>query len=162
MNDPVRFSSPEYLTILDARPSDQTCFIHAQHQAFMSQEAQEGYPLEVCGLLIGRYDKQGWHIEDVRAVPNLNQERAADRFELDPRTYQKIDRSLRGTGQEIIGVYHSHPDCPAKPSPTDLSSAWPCWAYIIVRVQDGQAVDIQCWEVKEDSQKFCHVPIMEL
>lgn len=161
MSDPIRFSSPEYLDILDARASEQRCFLKATHQTFMYKEAQQGYPLEICGLLIGRYDQQGWHVEDVRAVPNLSQERAADRFELDPNIYQTIDRSLRGTGQEIIGVYHSHPDCPAKPSPTDLSSAWPCWAYIIVRVQDGQALDIACWEVKEDTHKFSHVTIVE-
>jgi len=161
MNEPVRFSSPEYLNILDKRTSQQTCFISDAHVQSMYQEAEKGYPLEVCGLLIGYFDQNGWHIEQVEAVPNLNQERASDRFELDPKVYQNIDHRLRGTEHEIIGVYHSHPDCPAKPSPTDLASAWPCWAYIIVSVQNQKAVDIRCWEVREDNNRFCAVNIKE-
>jgi len=159
MNEPARFSSPEYLNVLDERDSNLQCFCNTADVENMYQQAQQGYPLEVCGLLIGTYDHAGWHIQQVKAVPNLNKERASDRFELDPIIYQTIDRSLRGTGQEIIGVYHSHPDCPAKPSPTDLCNAWPAWAYIIISVQQAKAIDILCWEVREDSHKFCAVGI---
>ena len=26
---------------------------------------------------------------------------------------------------DIVGIYHSHPDHPARPSETDLAAAWP-------------------------------------
>jgi len=93
----------------------------------------------------------------VRQVQNLNSERASDRFQLDPQGYQAIDRDIRGSGLEIIGVFHSHPDCPAKPSPTDLTSAWEGFLYPIVSVCEGALMDVQCWELDDAAGKFYRV-----
>jgi len=120
----------------------------------MRQAAEVGYPLEICGLLIGKIVSSGWQVHDIRPVANLNEQRAADRFQLDPAGYQSIDRELRGTGIEIIGVYHSHPDCPAKPSPTDLDSAWEGFAYPIISVCDAHAVDLKPWTVNASGSGF--------
>jgi hypothetical protein len=45
----------------------------------------------------------------------------------------------------IIGVYHSHPDNPAHPSDHDLYSAWSEYAYLIISVHNGKAVDYRSW-----------------
>jgi len=102
--------------------------------------------------LIGKTNTDGWQVEMVRQVENLNEERAADRFQLDPAGYQAIDSEFRGSGKEIIGVFHSHPDCPAKPSPTDLTSAWEGFVYPIVSVCKGEVAEVHCWTVTDDVQ----------
>ncbi|MDQ6979859.1 MAG: M67 family metallopeptidase [Ghiorsea sp.] len=158
---PARFLSAAYLSVIESAESTQTCIFSAEALVMMKDIAAQGYPDEVCGLLIGKADAQGWQVSEVRQVENLNKERAADRFQLDPAGYQAIDAELRGSGQEIIGVFHSHPDCPAKPSPTDLTSAWEGFVYPIVSVCDGNVAEVNCWVVTDEVSlggKFQRLP----
>ena len=159
--EPERFRSPDYLNILDPNESTEKLLIPAACLDSMKRQGEAGYPHEICGLLIGRLESYGWNISEVRQVENLNKERASDRFELDPAAYQRIDRELRGTGMEIVGVYHSHPDCPAKPSPTDLTSAWDGFAYPIVSICDGEAADLRCWAINDSGNMFQQIHIVE-
>jgi len=148
--EPERFRSQAYIEIIDEVSSEQTCVFTAESMNLMQSIAEKGYPLEICGLLVGNGGVDGWHITDVRQVKNLNEERAADRFQLDPEGYQNVDKELRGSGQEIVGVFHSHPDCPAKPSPTDLTSAWEGFVYPIISVCQGQVAEVNCWLITDE------------
>lgn len=148
--EPERFRSQAYTEIIDEVRSKQTCVFTAETMDKMQTIAEQGYPLEVCGLLVGTSDAKGWCITDIRQVRNLNQERAADRFQLDPEGYQRVDKELRDSNQEIVGVFHSHPDCPAKPSPTDLTSAWEGFVYPIISVCQGQTAEVHCWLITDD------------
>jgi len=154
MFEPERFRSAEYLGVLDHAESAQACVAGATVIEAMTDAAEAGYPHEICGLLIGGYGEDGWRIDEARQVENINAERAADRFQLDPAAYQAVDRELRGSGREIIGVFHSHPDCPAKPSPTDLENAWESFLYPIISVCDGKVADIAHWTLNDDGNKF--------
>jgi len=160
--EPERFRSQEYLAVIEGGESVQSCSFSQTAMENLKSIAEQGYPLEICGLLIGNANADGWTIHSVKQVDNLNNERAADRFQLDPAGYQAIDRELRGSSQEIIGVFHSHPDCPAKPSPTDLTSAWEGFIYPIVSVCNGQVAEINCWVLTDDAgnggrfQKLLH------
>ena len=157
--EPERFRSQSYQEIIDLSAASGCLNISPECLKRMQDEAEAGYPLEICGLLIGNITGHDWQISDIRPVANLNRERAADRFALDPAGYQAIDRELRGTGSEIVGVYHSHPDCPARPSPTDLGSAWEGFAYPIISVCDGKAAEILCWSVNSEGDRFKTVSI---
>jgi len=153
MHEPERFKSPEYLAVLDETSSSEVCHFSPSALNAMQEAAEKDYPLEACGLLIGTINS-GWQVDEARQIENLNKERAADRFQLDPAGYQSVDRELRGTGREIIGVFHSHPDCPAKPSPTDLESAWEGFVYPIISVCNGEVANILCWTLNEDGNRF--------
>lgn len=159
LNEPERFRSREYLDVLDAEEATERAFFAAGVMERIRDAGAAGYPKEVCGLLIGYMDRDGWHIQDMRPVANLNAERAHDRFALDPQMYQVIDRELRGSGLEIIGVYHSHPDCPARPSPTDLAAAWEGFLYPIVSVCDGKAREVLCWALNSQGDRFQPVAV---
>jgi len=148
---PERFHSQAYLAVLEQADSAQCCTFSDVALQAMLDIAAKGYPDEICGLLIGKASAQGWDIAEVRQVANLNEERAADRFQLDPAGYQQIDAELRGSGVEIVGVFHSHPDCPAQPSPTDLSSAWEGFVYPIVSVCEGKVAEVHCWVLTDDA-----------
>ncbi len=148
--EPERFRTQAYLSVLADGVSELSCRFQAEALQEMQHIAEKGYPDEICGLLVGKATKDGWEVESVRQVENLNKERSADRFELDPAGFQQVDKELRGTGQEIIGVFHSHPDCPARPSPTDLSSAWEGFIYPIVAVVEGKVAEVNCWTLTDD------------
>jgi len=158
-HEPERFRSPEYLDVLDQQTSKLNMTISTACLETLRQHGESGYPHEICGLLIGNINDEGWSVQDIRPVANLNQARAADRFQLDPAGYQAIDRELRGTAVEIIGVYHSHPDCPAKPSPTDLASAWEGFAYPIISICDGKSADLHCWAINDHTTAFQQIDI---
>lgn len=157
--EPERFRSQAYLDVLDDAPATALCRIAPGAMQSMHDSAARHYPLEACGLLLGRIGKQGWDIDEAREIANLNTERASDRFMLDPKGYQAVDRELAGSGREIVGIYHSHPDCPAKPSPTDLSAAWDGFAYVIVSTCKGEAADTRCWALNDSGQRFAGVPM---
>jgi len=155
---PERFSSEAYTAILSATAAANHATVAAGVITTMEHAACDGYPYEVCGLLIGSTTPQGdWSISEARQVSNLNHDRAADRFQLDPASYQKIDRELRGSSFEILGVFHSHPDCPAKPSPTDLGSAWEGFLYPIISICQGEVAEIRWWALFNNNKQFQQV-----
>ncbi|RMG90907.1 MAG: M67 family peptidase [Zetaproteobacteria bacterium] len=162
MIEPERFKSPAYLRVLDDQISELSAFIGKSVEQVMRKAAESGYPNEACGLLVGRLDDQGWHVDAAYEVRNINEDRSADRFLLDPEGYQRVDQSVRGTGQEIIGVFHSHPDCPAKPSPTDLGHAWESFLYPIVSVDRGVVHEIAYWTLNANGDRFQSVSVRML
>jgi proteasome lid subunit RPN8/RPN11 len=95
----------------------------------MADHARRDRPLECCGLLVGR----GRSVTG--AVPMRNVEASATRFRLDDREHIALRRALRLVSPplHVMGVYHSHPEGPARPSITDLAEAfYPEWLYIVV------------------------------
>ena len=54
----------------------------------------------------------------------------------------------------MLGIYHSHPNHPAKPSETDFKFAWPNLSYTVMSVQDGVTNIITSWRLlMEGSEK---------
>jgi len=76
----------------------------------------EGYPDEICGIMLGTQAEQV--VTEVRRARNIIVERSRDRYEIDPRDHIRIQREADAKGLDILGYYHSHPDHPARPSPT--------------------------------------------
>jgi proteasome lid subunit RPN8/RPN11 len=112
--------------------------------------ALAGHPHETCGLLLGR--TRGDRVEVARALRarNLDRERARDRYELDPRDFLAADRDARESGDEIVGIWHSHPDHPAEPSETDRLAAWEGWSYLIVAVTRERVTDVRSWRLSRE------------
>ena len=122
-------------------------------RAHIEAHAVETYPHECCGVIVGRVNGNGREAVEAHRTGNLNTERAHDRFDLDPKDFNRIDVEARENGLDIIGIYHSHPDHPAKPSETDLAAAWPGYSYIIVAVNQGKPGDFHSFELTGDSFK---------
>lgn len=111
--------------------------------------AGRGHPRETCGLLVGRAGAGRVEVARVVEAKNLNRERA-DRYELDPADHLAADRAARRDGLEIVGFWHSHPDCPARPSTTDLAAAWEGYSYLIVAVTAAGETDFHSWRLHGD------------
>ena len=115
---------------------------------------EESYPYECCGLLIGTTDGQTRVAHVFRKCRNLNTERAHDRYEMDPKGQLAVEKEARARGESILGIWHSHPDHPARPSQTDLDRAWPRYAYMIVAIQQGKASEWTTWELDDAEKAF--------
>ena len=114
------------------------------------EHAETGYPEEVCGVLIGKEET----INEFRKCRNLNRERAKDRYELDPISFQESDNWARVNNLEILGIYHSHPDHPSLPSEFDRSHAWSVWIYIIFSISNGRFNDARAWLLDDSKHTF--------
>ena len=113
------------------------------------------YPYECCGLLIGRFSADGKVVSETYPISNAREESAKrNRFLIEPEELMHGERYARGKDLEVVGFYHSHPDCAAVPSQYDLEHAWPTYSYIIVSTTADEAKDLFSWEQEPDRSRF--------
>jgi proteasome lid subunit RPN8/RPN11 len=120
---------------------------------------EETYPHECCGLIIGTMKGKLRVAETSRRCGNLNTERAVDRYELDPQDMLAVQKEFQDGPLDIIGIYHSHPDHPSRPSQFDTDHAWPGWSYMIASVVHGKVTGAQSWELNESERRFDEEPM---
>jgi proteasome lid subunit RPN8/RPN11 len=93
--------------------------------------AQEGFPLEVCGILGGEEER----VSVVYRMANTDQ--SNEHFMMDPKEQFAVVKDLRARGIEMLAIYHSHPESPARPSEEDIRLALtPNVAHVIVSLVD--------------------------
>jgi proteasome lid subunit RPN8/RPN11 len=115
--------------------------------ADLKQRAALGYPHEVCGLLIGRETPEGTLVSRLTEARNLETARLEDRYTLDPEDFLSADAAARGDGLDVVGIWHTHPDHPPKPSQTDLGAAWEGYSYVILSVGRDGVAGIRSWRL---------------
>ncbi|MDF1663150.1 MAG: M67 family metallopeptidase [Planctomycetota bacterium] len=113
----------------------------------------KGYPYETCGVMLGCSEGTKNIVSSVRQLNNTNTERANDRFEMDSDEMFAVQEEARSLGEEVVGIWHSHPDHPAAPSQTDLDKAWPMWSYIIASVTKDGVAAMTSWRLADDEDK---------
>jgi len=100
---------------------------------------EAAYPREGCGILFGRRSPEATLLLDLTCTPNADPAPAPERrFSIPPEDLCDAQRHARAHGFEILGFFHSHPDRPPLPSPTDLALAWPGTSCLIVALRPGQ------------------------
>ena len=99
---------------------------------------EEAYPGEGAGFLLGKEQNGSRKVVSILKLPNSREESARhNRFLLNENDYLQAELAAERLGQDVLGVFHSHPDCPNRPSEYDREWAMPWFSYIITRV-DGQ------------------------
>ena len=117
--------------------------IHAHGEA--------AYPEEGAGFLIGSAGK----VENILPLDNAREDGARhNRFLITPEDYLKAELTADHLGQSLIGVFHSHPDHPNRPSEYDREWAQPFFSYIITTVNEGKAIESRSWRLLEDRSRF--------
>ena len=118
-----------------------------EHEA-LQQHGEETYPHECCGVLLGRTNGDERVVTSIARAGNTRTDSAHNRYNIDPKELIRIQREGRERGEDIIGFYHSHPDHPARWSPTDLSEAhWFGCSYVITSVEQGKAAVTNSFEL---------------
>jgi proteasome lid subunit RPN8/RPN11 len=131
--------------------------------------AEQQYPEECCGLLLGRSltdksEESGVQVEAICPAENVWEEQATledeterlngktHRYRIAPDFFLRSQTYARGNGWDIIGIYHSHPDQAAIPSEWDRQWAWPEYSYVILSVLQGVVKDVQSWTLDDKSE----------
>ena len=112
---------------------------------------ENAYPEEGAGFLLGG----GGEVKEILALPNAREDEARhNRFLITPEDYLKAEMKAAELGVDLIGVFHSHPDCPNIPSEYDREWAQPFFSYIITRVDEGKAVSHRSWKLVDDRSRY--------
>lgn len=113
------------------------------------------YPNEGGGFLVGTLSGDQRVVTELHPVQNVfASEEQFHRFLAEDGTFQRIEDEADARGLSLVGYFHSHPNSPAVPSEFDRVHAWPHFAYLIVSVQDGHAVETRLWELIDDRSRF--------
>lgn len=96
--------------------------------------------LEVCGL-VGGSDNE---VKAIYPVPNVADD-PAHQFLMGPEQQIETMRRIRDSGQDMIGIFHSHPETEAVPSATDRDkAAYPDMFYFIISLL-GEEPALSCF-----------------
>mgnify|MGYP006281073259 CR=1 FL=1 len=108
------------------------------------------------GFLLGTVTDAGRNrVTAIRRVANRQPENRERRYQISADDYRAAQADADAQGLDVVGVYHSHPDHPARPSETDLQEAtFPGYTYVIVSVQKGTPDVLTAWSLAPDRSRF--------
>ena len=122
--------------------------IERKNYEALRQHGEETYPHECCGILLGQLDGEVRTVTSVARCGNTRTDSPQNRYHIDPHELVCIQREGRERGEDIVGFYHSHPDHPARWSPTDHAEAhWLGCSYVITSVEKGKAALTKSFEL---------------
>jgi proteasome lid subunit RPN8/RPN11 len=123
--------------------------IKRQDLESIEKHALKVFPLECCGLLIGKVCKEIFDVKEVVQAENV--QRSAVSFEADAElVYQAIDAAEQ-KGLELIGIYHSHPNMGAYISARDaeVMKLWPNVAWLVLGTAGKKIAEKKAFVLKE-------------
>ncbi len=102
-----------------------------------------GRPYEVCGLL------GGWNgaVKTFHPIPNIAAT-PETRFVLAPDAFLRAYYAIERAGDELVAVFHSHPNHPPVPSATDIAEAtWPD-VFMVIAGWVGSEPRLDAWSIR--------------
>ena len=120
----------------------------------IEQHGESAYPEEGAGFLIGS-DGAARKVEAIFRLENAREQDARrNRYLITAEDMLTAEREAERQGKDIVGVFHSHPDHPDRPSSFDQEWALPWFSYVITTVDTGRAVESRSWKLRDDRTAF--------
>lgn len=119
--------------------------IESEPWAVMVSHARQTYPNECCGAMLGSIDATGKTVRVALPLENVFDGVQAARYELRPQDLLAADRAAHQRHMDLIGIYHSHPDCGAYFSQTDLRNSCPWYSFVVLSIQQGEFHHATSW-----------------
>ena len=104
----------------------------------MVSHAESLFPNECCGAMLGEVDGDSKWVRIAVPIQNAFTGSKAARYELRPEDLLAAEREARKNGMDLIGIFHSHPDCDAYFSETDLKNSCPWYSFVVLSVKAGR------------------------
>ena len=115
---------------------------------------EQAYPEEGAGFLLG-VENGSRDVQAIFPLTNSREDSARhNRYLITPNDYLKAELEADRLGLSLLGVFHSHPDHPNRPSEFDREWAQPFFSYIITSVDSGKAIESRSWRLSEDRSQF--------
>lgn len=111
----------------------------------MVEHARAVYPNECCGAMLGTSSNGTKLVTAAMRLENAHQGSQAARYELRAEDLLKADAEARKRKLDVIGIYHSHPDCDAYFSETDLKNSCPWYSFVVLSIKQGEFDHANSW-----------------
>lgn len=111
------------------------------------EQAQQGAPTEICGLLAGT----GQTVQRVFPMPNIASD-TQHAFRIAPDALLRTLKQIETENHHLIGIYHSHPNSDTIPSQTDIRAArlnYPGVVHVIISLK-GAYPRLNAWQILAD------------
>ena len=116
---------------------------------------EQAYPEEGAGLMLGKEENGKRQVLDILPLTNAREDTARhNRYLITPQDMLNGEKEAMRLGLDIVGIFHSHPDHPNRPSEFDRDWALPWFSYVITSVQQGKAAGSRSWRLTEDRKAF--------
>jgi proteasome lid subunit RPN8/RPN11 len=125
--------------------------------------SESAYPYEGCGLLLGPYvaDRKKT-ISEVVTLRNTLRDQGRGRFdfELSTQEFAQAQMAADKRALDVIGIFHTHPDHPPRPSVTDASQPMLSgWVNVIASVHGngsggGKFNEAKAWWRDDERRDF--------
>ena len=112
--------------------------IEAQPWHVMVAHGEQSYPNECCGAMLGRNSGENKVVTQALPLENAWDGEQGERYQIRPEDLLQADKDARARGLDLIGIFHSHPDCDAYFSETDLKNSCPWYSFVVLSVQKGR------------------------
>ena len=113
-------------------------------------------PIECCGILAG----SGGRVE--RLYKMTNAEHRNDHFMMSPEQQFAAVKDIRSASLDMLAIYHSHPETPARPSAEDIRLALtPGVAYVIVSLQGTNGPVVKGFQIEDGTITEVSVEIVQ-
>ena len=103
----------------------------------MVLHAERTYPNECCGAMLGHIIGEKKTVTEAVPLENVWAGEQGERYAVRPEDLLKADQEARARGLDLVGIFHSHPDCDAYFSETDLKNSCPWYSFVVLSIQNG-------------------------
>jgi proteasome lid subunit RPN8/RPN11 len=111
----------------------------------MLDHARKTYPNECCGAMLGTEDGEMRLVQTAVPLENAFTGEQGSRYEIRPQDLITADAEANRRGMVLVGIYHSHPDCDAYFSKTDLENSSPWHSFVVLSIKQGRFDHANCF-----------------
>jgi proteasome lid subunit RPN8/RPN11 len=104
----------------------------------MVSHAESTFPNECCGAMLGTVDGDEKVVRVATPIKNAFGGAQSARYEISNEDLLAADAAARKVGMDLVGIFHSHPDCDAYFSETDLKNSCPWYSFVVLSIQKGK------------------------
>ena len=113
--------------------------------AAMVAHARQAYPDECCRAMLGAVEDGRKVVCEALPLENAFEGARAIRYRIRPEDAVQAGAAARRRGMDLIGFYHSHPDCDARFSETDIKNSWPWYSFVVLSIRNGDLHHANSW-----------------
>ncbi len=122
----------------------------------MVAQAKALAPIEVCGILAGSNGK----VEKFYQMRNVDN--SCTHYMMEPMEQFATVKDIRSAGLEMLAIYHSHPETPARLSAEDIRLALtPNVIYVIVSLKNNNGSAVKGFRIEDSTVIEVPVKVMQ-
>ncbi len=122
----------------------------------MVAQAKALAPIEACGILAGKGNKAE------KLFEMTNADNRSDHFMMEPKEQFTVVKDIRSASLELLAIYHSHPETPARPSAEDIRLALtPDVIYVIVSLQGANDANVKGFCIENSTVTEVPVKVLQ-